>query len=412
MPTARRSVIVFALTGIILLALGIRTGVAAIAPLASSMDLDVAMNGLPLGILGTIPPIAYALAAWFSPWFAQKVGLESAAMAVAVLGALAHVWRGISPTYLSLFVATAVLMVAAGVGNVILPGLVKLYAPNSIGTMTAAYGMALAISSSAPSFFGLWMADAAGWRVSLGAWAAISVVGIVPWLWVVSHAKMRGVSEAEIAAALPVAPPSVSMSHSPTAVAIMIIFGVSGVMAYSWFALLPQAMMELGGLSVEGAALALGIFTIMGFPLSLTIPHLASRSGWPGALVGIAVMCGLSGMLGLLLAPTLAPFLWAVLLGLGPLTFPLSLALIGYRTKNHLTALVLSGYVNKLGYLLAAAGPLVVGFVLQATGTWTLSIMFLMVVTVLELPAIWVLAKERIVDDELAEHGLSAHMSS
>jgi CP family cyanate transporter-like MFS transporter len=117
-------------------------------------------------------------------------------------------------------------------------------------------------------------------------------------------------------------------------------------------------------------------------------------------------------MLGLLLAPTLAPFLWAVLLGLGPLTFPLSLALIGYRTKNHLTALVLSGYVNKLGYLLAAAGPLVVGFVLQATGTWTLSIMFLMVVTVLELPAIWVLAKERIVDDELAEHGLSAHMSS
>jgi CP family cyanate transporter-like MFS transporter len=303
-------------------------------------------------------------------------------------------------------------MVAAGVGNVILPGLVKLYAPNSIGTMTAAYGMALAVSSSAPSFFGLWMADAAGWRVSLGAWAAISLVGIVPWLWVVSHAKMRGVSEAEIAAALPVSPPLVSMSHSPTAVAIMIIFGVSGVMAYSWFALLPQAMMELGGLSVECAALALGIFTIMGFPLSLTIPHLASRSGWPGALVGIAVTCGLSGMLGLLLAPTLAPFLWAVLLGLGPLTFPLSLALIGYRTKNHLTALVLSGYVNKLGYLLAAAGPLVVGFVLQATGTWTLSIMFLMVVTLLEIPAIWVLAKERIVDDELAEHGLSAHMSS
>ena len=152
MPETRRSTIVFALTGVILLALGIRTGVAAIAPLAPSMDLDLAMEGLPLGIIGTIPPIAYALAAWFAPWLAQKVGLETAAIAVGVLGALAHVWRGVSPTFLSLFAATAVLMVAAGVGNVILPGLVKLYAPHAIGSVTAAYGTAMAVSSSAPSF--------------------------------------------------------------------------------------------------------------------------------------------------------------------------------------------------------------------------------------------------------------------
>ena len=186
MPETRRSTIVFALTGVILLALGIRTGVAAIAPLAPSMDLDLAMEGLPLGIIGTIPPIAYALAAWFAPWLAQKVGLETAAIAVGVLGALAHVWRGVSPTFLSLFAATAVLMVAAGVGNVILPGLVKLYAPHAIGSVTAAYGTAMAVSSSAPSFFGVWMADLAGWRVSLGAWAIISIVGAIPWLLVLS----------------------------------------------------------------------------------------------------------------------------------------------------------------------------------------------------------------------------------
>jgi len=71
-PETRRSIAVLALTGIILLALGIRTGVAAISPLAPAMDLDVAMEGLPLGIIGTIPPIAYALSAWFSPWLAKR----------------------------------------------------------------------------------------------------------------------------------------------------------------------------------------------------------------------------------------------------------------------------------------------------------------------------------------------------
>jgi len=220
-PETRRSIAVLALTGIILLALGIRTGVAAISPLAPAMDLDVAMEGLPLGIIGTIPPIAYALSAWFSPWLAKKVGLETAAIAVGVLGALAHVWRGVSPTFLSLFVATAVLMIAAGVGNVILPGLVKLYAPRAIGRVTAAYGTAMAISSSAPSFFGVWMADLAGWRVSLGAWALISIVGAIPWLLVLPFAKRRGAAEAELAGGLAARSSSISLSRSPTAVAIM-----------------------------------------------------------------------------------------------------------------------------------------------------------------------------------------------
>ena len=58
MPTATRTVVVTAITGIIILALGIRTGVASIAPLATRIDLDVALEGFPLGALGTTPPIA------------------------------------------------------------------------------------------------------------------------------------------------------------------------------------------------------------------------------------------------------------------------------------------------------------------------------------------------------------------
>ena len=376
------------------------------------MDLDLAMEGLPLGIIGTIPPIAYALAAWFAPWLAQKVGLETAAIAVGVLGALAHVWRGVSPTFLSLFAATAVLMVAAGVGNVILPGLVKLYAPHAIGSVTAAYGTAMAVSSSAPSFFGVWMADLAGWRVSLGAWAIISIVGAIPWLLVLPFAKRRGLAEAELAGGLAAGPPKVSLSKSPTAVAIMTIFAVSGAMAYTWFALLPQLLIDEAGMSVEQAALALGIFTITGLPMSLIIPPLAHRVGWSSILTGVAVACGMAGMVGLLIAPTFAPYLWVVLLAFGPLTFPLALTLIGLRTANHLSALVLSGYVNKIGYLFSAAGPLVVGFVLQVTDSWTVSVLFLMAVILMEVPAIWVLARERSVDDERAETDASAHLSN
>lgn len=402
MSASPRSTLIFAMTGIVLFALGIRTGVAAVSPLATRIDLDVALEGLTLGILGTIPPVAYAVSAALSPWFARKVGLEGAVIVVGILGALAHVWRGISPNYVSLFVATIVLMLAAGVGNVILPGLVKLYAPDRIGPLTAAYGTAMAFSSTAPAVMGVWLADEFGWRWSLAAWAVVSVVGVIPWILLWPHAKAKGVQEAVITATLPIVTAPVSLFKSPTAIAIMAIFAVSGSMAYTWFAVLPPALMELSGLSAEAAALALALFTIMGFPMSLIVPPLTVRRGWSAPLVGASMVFNLTGLAGMLLAPTVLPFLWVTFLSMGPLTFAMSLALMGHRTLNHLSALILSGFVNKWGYLFAAGAPVLAGLGREISGEWTASLLGLMAVSLVSLPALLILGREQIVDKELS----------
>ena len=404
MPLTPRSLYVFAIAGIVLLALGIRTGVAAVSPIAGSIELDIALVGLPLGALGTIPPLGYALAAAFSPWLARLLGLEGSALFVAGLAAVAHVWRGISPTYLSLFVATVVLMVAAGVGNVILPALVKLYAPKAIGKVTAAYATAMSLSSAAPAVVGVWVAGNYGWRISLATWAIVSIAGALPWLVILPFAKKRGAAEAAIADTLPInVAPTVPFTRSPTAMSIMVIFSVSGAAAYSWFALLPLILVDQAGLDVAGAALALGLFAIMGLPLSIIIPPLVVRTGFAGPLVVLAVISGLSGLSGLLFFPTVAPYLWVVLLAIAPMTFHMSLGLIGHRTANHLSALMLSGFVNKIGYLVAGIGPIVVGLAYQLTGGWELSLAILMVFVLCEIPAVWVLAREGNVDQEISE---------
>lgn len=392
------------MTGIVLFALGIRTGVAAVSPLSQRIDLDVPLEGLTLGILGTIPPVAYAVSAALSPWFARKVGLEGAVILVGVLGAIAHIWRGISPTYVSLFIATIVLMLAAGVGNVILPGLVKLYAPSRIGPLTAAYGTAMAFSSAAPTVLGVWLADEFGWRWSLAAWAVISVVGVIPWLLLWPQAQAKGLQEAVITATLPIVTAPVSLFRSPTAVSIMAIFAVSGSMAYSWFAVLPPALVELSGVSVQSAALALGVFTIMGFPMSLIVPPLTVRRGWTAPLVGASMVFNIMGLTGLLLAPKVLPFLWVTFLSMGPLTFAMSLTLMGHRTVNHLSALILSGFVNKWGYLFAAGAPVLVGLGREISGEWTASLLGLLALSLVSLPAMLILSREQNVDKELSAH--------
>lgn len=402
MPLAPRSIVVYAITGIILFSLGLRTGVASVAPLAGDITLDVALVGLPLGALGTIPPVAYAVAASVSPWLARRVGIEATAIAIAGLGALAHAWRGISPTFMSLFAATVVLMLAAGVGNVILPGLVKLYAPRAIGAVTAAYTTAMSISSATPTVLGLWISDVYGWRWSLASWAIVSLVGALPWFAVLPFAKRRGVAEALHEETTEKRRRTESLWRSPTAVSVMVIFSVSGATAYTWFALLPAILIDISGLSASAAALSLGLFAVLGIPLSLAVPPLGARPGWAHKLVMAAVVFGVVGVGGLLVAPGFLPFLWVTLLGLAPLAFHLSMVLIGQRTRDHLVALELSGFVNTMGYTVAALGPLVVGLLYQVTGTWTLALAFLGATVIAQIPAIWVLAREAVVEDELA----------
>lgn len=402
MRGGNRSTLILASTGIILFALGIRTGVAAVSPLSQRIDLDVPLDGLTLGIIGTIPPVAYAVSAALSPWVARKIGLEGAAILVGLLGAGAHIWRGASPSYVSLLIATIVLMLGAGVGNVILPGLVKLYAPGRIGPLTAAYGTAMAFSSAAPTVFGVWLADEFGWRWSLAGWAVISMVGMIPWLLLWPRTKAKGLQEAVITATLPIVTAQVSLFRSPTAVSIMAIFAVNGSLAYTFLAVLPPALMELSDLSAKSAALALGLFMITGLPISLIIPPLTVRRGWSAPLVGMSMAFNIIGLAGLLLAPTRLPFLWVMFLSMGPLTFAMSLALIGHRTANHFSALMLSGFVNKWGYLFAAGAPVLVGLSRAISGVWTTSLLGLLALSLVSLPAMLTLSREQTVDEELS----------
>lgn len=401
MPLASRSVVAIALSGIIIFALGLRTGVAALAPLADRIDVGVPLTGIPLGALGAIPPIAYALAASVSPWLARRIGVEWTVLSMALVGALAHVWRGLSPDYLSLFGSTVVVMLAAGVGNVILPSLVKLYAPRAIGLLTALYATAMALSSATPTVVGLWMAEDFGWRVSLGAWALVSFIGAIPWLFVIPYAMQRSQAEAE--AALPPEPSTSTgrLWRSPTAVSIMVIFSSSAATAYTWFALLPAILVELAGVSIAEAAVALGVFAALGMPLSLIVPPLAATRGFAPGLVSVSIVMGLVGIAGLILAPATATMMWVVLIGLAPLAFHLSLALIGNRTKDHGGALRVSGFVNTLGYTFGAAVPLIVGVLHEVSGSWTSGLVFLGVVIAAQAPSIWVLSRNSLIEDEL-----------
>jgi CP family cyanate transporter-like MFS transporter len=121
-----------------------------------------------------------------------------------------------------------------------------------------------------------------------------------------------------------------------------------------------------------------------------------------GILIYVAVALFLVGDAGLLLIPATATALWIVFAGLGAYLFPLALLLINQRTRTHSGSVALSGFVQGVGYIIAAASPLLFGILHQASGGWSLSIGMLALATLAAIPAAIILTRHRFLEDDLA----------
>lgn len=138
----------------------------------------------------------------------------------------------------------------------------------------------------------------------------------------------------------------------------------------------------------------------MGLPSSFIVPLLVARFRVIGILYAVAVTSGLVAIAGLLFAPAAATVLWVALLGLPPLFFPMLLVLIGLRTRSHETAVALSGFVQSIGYAIAALMPLAIGLAHELTGGWTASLVLLAIVIAGAIPASFVVTRGQTIEDE------------
>jgi CP family cyanate transporter-like MFS transporter len=88
--------------------------------------------------------------------------------------------------------------------------------------------------------------------------------------------------------------------------------------------------------------------------------------------------------LGMSMAPTSAPILWVLLMGIGQASFPASLVMMTLRARSSDETAPLSAMTQGIGYLIAAVGPVLIGFAYQHSGGWTLPYALLAVAAVFQ----------------------------
>lgn len=394
-----------ALLGMVLVSASLRTAATSLSPIVDAVGADIPLDAVGLGVLGMLPPIMFALAGLLAPRISHRLGLEPFLILAIVAMVAGLTARAVAADYGLLFLGTLVALGAAGVGNILLPPLVKRYFPDRIGLMTALYATCISVGTVLPPAFAFPIADAAGWRTSLAVWAVLAAMSLPPWIAVLLRRRRRSSSAVlDPAPELVEAPPAMvgRVWHSRTAWVIAIVFSLTSFQAYSMFAWLPALLVDQVGVGELEAGLLLAFWGLLGMVASVVAPILAARLHNVGWILHVGGAGFVLGYLGLLFAPGVSPWLWVALCGAGQGIFPACLALINLRTRTHDGSIALSGFAQFIGYTIAALGPLLVGVLHNLTGGWAASLILLAATSALFVYFGIVLRRPTFVEDETA----------
>jgi CP family cyanate transporter-like MFS transporter len=366
---------------VVVAAVNLRGPIVAVSPVLESIRADTGMSAGIAGSLTALPVICFGAFAPLAPLFARRLGIEaalSAALAVLAVGVLLR----LPSSTAALFAGTVLIGAAIAVANVLLPTLVKRDFARHIGLMTGLYvavfsvGASLAAGATVP----LREATGLGWRPALAVWAVPAALAAILWLPRVRRSDRRARA----------APPLGAigwMWRDRLAWEVTLFMGLQSLGFYATAAWLPTIFVD-NGVASGAAGLLLAVATLISVPASLVIPVLAARASSQRRYVVVTVaLCG-AGLFGLMLAPSAAPALWMVLLGLGQgAAIGLALTFIGLRSPDDHHASELSSMAQTLGYGLAALGPVALGAVHDLTGRWTIPVGLLVILLAPQLLA-------------------------
>lgn len=392
-------------TAVFIAAFNLRAGISSLgAVLADTLDA-FQVGGSLAGVITAIPGLFFAIFGLLAVPLAIRLGLTRTLFlgaALAVIGLAARPWVGGIWVFI---VLTALVTTGIAVANVLLPAWIKNHGGRHIVALMTVYGSVLGFSGAVGPLTAVISDAPDAWRWALFLWTIPAALQVLVWFGLVLRVGRDVPSSTPPRTAGQAGGPvrSVSLWRSPTAVFLMLFFGLQSMHAYIQMGWLPKIYVD-HGVSAATASLALaltGSFNIIGGLIMPAIIHRLRSIVWLPVL--FSALMG-AGYLGLWLAPATTPMLWAALLGVGGFCFPTAIALIPARSRVPLVTARLSGFVQPIGYVIAAAGPLLVGVVREATGGWSVILPVLMALCALMAAVGFRAARNVSIDDELAAH--------
>ncbi|MGI8351046.1 CynX/NimT family MFS transporter [Niallia circulans] len=359
--------------GIIFIAANLRAPLTSVGPIVGFIRDDLHISNTLAGMITTLPLLSFAFFSQLVPKLARKFGVEMMILMSIIFLTLGIILRSLSGVA-ALYIGTAVLGLAISISNVLLPSLIKQEFPTRIGLMTGVYSIsmnllaAIASGISVPIAIGLGI----GWKGGLGIWGILSFLSILFWLPQVKH-----LNKETPAVRNKVVDTQVNLWRSPLAWQVTLFMGLQSMVFYILIAWLPEILQQQG-ISSDQSGWLLSVMQLALLPFTFIVPIIAGRMKSQRSLVTIMSVLLLAGTLGLIYGSAKLIVCWIIMIGIGGgCAFSLSMMFFGLRTENGRQAAELSGMAQSVGYLLAAIGPTLFGYLHDVTNSWTVPLFIL-----------------------------------
>jgi len=365
---------------LILISLNLRPALTSAPALVDALRSDLHLSASFLALLTALPLLVFGLFSSSVPAIARALTPERTLAAALGLLSLTLVLRVIGGPA-TLLIGTALAATAITVMNVLIPGLIRRDYSHRAGLATGLYAMALGMGASAGAATAVPLQDMFGgrWQPALAAWALPALLALGGWQLIARRGQRFSPGHGR-------PPADARMLRQPIAWAVLIFLGLQSLVFFTLIAWLPAFFQDLG-YSPGRAGFLLALAQLAGIPGGLIVPQLAMRSRHQVGYVVATTMLSIVGLIGLVLAPTAAPELWSVSVGIGSTAFPLGLTLIVLRTRIPRATDALSGFAQGGAYLIAALGPLLAGTLHEATSNWRVPMIVLLLLCLPQLLA-------------------------
>jgi len=403
--------------GVAALGFNLRAAITSLPPVFPELAGRLQLSAPELSVLAATPLICFAVVSGIAPSLSRRLGEERVLLAAIILLTAGLLLRGAAPGTM-LFPGTVAAAAAIAVMNVLLSSLIKRRWPQRAGFLIGLYITALSVGAITGSLVSvpLWHGTGGSVPLTLGWLAGPAALAALLWVpQLKSGHVVRTHPASSSAAGAPAADdgrpadPAGSQAATRNRVAvhrhaltwqITLFMGIQSLLFFAALSWLPTILRDRG-VSAAAAGSLLALMGVGNLAVSLVVPVAAQRMRAQYALVVPTVAAIAIGLAGVVYLPLGFAAMWILILGAGQnAALCLAIFFTMARAPHAAAAASLSSLAQAVGYLLASAGPLEVGLLHSATGSWTVPLAVLFALSGILLVAGLLAARPRVLPAE------------
>ncbi|HUZ54205.1 MAG TPA: MFS transporter [Streptosporangiaceae bacterium] len=383
-----------------ILALGfnLRGSIASLPPLFPELSRVLHLSAAELSVLGAVPVLCFGLFSPVAAPLSRRFGEERVLGAALIVLAAGLLLRGSAPL---LFPGTVVACCAIALMNVLVPSLVMRRRPDRAGLLIGLYLTALSTGGIVGPLIAVPLFDAAGGgsratSITVALWAVPALAAAVVWL---PQLRFRALPES-----LPAGERgrlgALAMTRRALAWQVAAFMGLQSLSYYAVLSWFPTLFRDRGVSAAQAGALV-ALMNLGNAVTALLFPVLAHRIADQRKLAAISTLATGSGLAGAAFGPLGTAPWFMFLLGLGQgATLGLGIFYTMARAADPMISASLSAFAQGTGYLIASAGPLLIGLLHATSGGWALPVWTLLALAVLQLAAGWLAGRPKTINSD------------